>query len=86
MKRNNFEIELIKLIDEQNTTQYTANEIAAALSNAGYWFDSSSECFNWYKNKLISSFGGLTAAEVVEQEGVDALNDYIISKNEGAFE
>jgi len=53
------------------------------------WFDSPSEAWHWFTQEKIRGFGALTASEVVvqnSQDGVNAVLDYIESKNLGGFE
>ena len=64
-------------------------DVGALLRRVQPWFDSELQAWAWYTGQPIGSFGNLTPSEVVKQygeKGIDALQDYITSKEMGAYE
>lgn len=80
-------VESLMNISDKNA-QSRCNDIFAILSKVRPWFDSSFEGWSWYISQPIPSFGNITAAEVVKKyaRGVEAVNDYIVTKEFGGFE
>ena len=68
------------------------NRIAAIQSMFNMlrpWFDSAEGAWQWYTKQPITSFGDLTAAEIIIQNpesGAAVVIDFIESKEQGGFE
>lgn len=64
-------------------------EIHALLRRVRPWFSSDQAAWAWYIGEPLTSLGRLTPSEVVKQykdAGIEALNDYVTSKEMGGFE
>tara|TARA_B110000091_G_C13507793_1_gene347146 strand:+ start:309 stop:584 length:276 start_codon:yes stop_codon:yes gene_type:complete len=81
-----FRDELIKLIRDNNKTQYTAEDIVSVLEKTRDWFGSSSDCHIWFHSNKIPSFSGLTPLEVLERYNINVLNDFVDATNLGSYE
>lgn len=64
----------------------TVNEI---FDGVGDWFDSPTEVWEWFTSQPLIGFNGKTPAEVVRLsgvEGMEALKQFVKSKELGGFE
>lgn len=65
------------------------NCIVAILYIVKPWFDSNAKRWSWFVNEPLLGFGDKTASEIICEQGlrgVDAVFDFITTKNLGAFE
>ncbi|MFQ3250594.1 MAG: hypothetical protein ACI9O6_002433 [Glaciecola sp.] len=71
--------------DERTLLIHTFDIIAGVM----HWFDCDYQCWIWYLSKPLTSFNNQTAVDIVRdhgERGVEALDNFITSKNLGRFE
>ncbi len=74
---------------KQPKVQTRMIEVHALLRRVRPWFHSNLAAWAWYIGEPLPSFGNLTPSEIIKQyheKGIEALNDYITSKEMGGFE
>lgn len=74
---------------EAKSTQSKFTDVRAILQRVSPWFDSHHQAWAWYIGQPIAGFGNLTPSEMVKKfgdTGVEAVNDFITSKELGGFE
>lgn len=73
----------------ESSVSQLGNSIIGIIHSVRPWFDSDFQSWAWYISEPIISLGNKTPAQIVKElgpAGVDAIRDYIASKNLGAFE
>lgn len=73
----------------ESSVSQLGDSIIGIIHSVSPWFDSDYKSWTWFISEPIISFGNKTPAQIVKERGhigVDAVRDYIASKNLGAFE
>lgn len=64
-------------------------DVKAILQRVTPWFESEHQAWAWYIGQPITGLGNLTPSETIRKygdKGVEAVNNYITSKELGGFE